>query len=285
VHYYGYRYYNPELGRWGSRDPLGEDGGLNVYGFVRNSPIIAVDYLGNAKIEIKVGFYGAGAVAQNQGDRGTIGNNYMGYIFRGAKIEQFLHYENQEALKFIIKDMDSNGDNQMSGNECNNATIKIIAYSWGAPSAIWVTRKLNDGNLGKVGDVTICCKVPVFILMLLDPVRKWWAPGSEVVENNVEYLINLYQHKSGWGTHDTILHAPAGARYPDNKVHGKYDGHELSRVSARHNLQYDIHTDFANKTENVTHEGNRWEIKGKETGHDFVPALFRGLSISIMENW
>ncbi len=37
--YYGYRYYNPELGRWPSRDPIEEDGGLNVYGFALNSPI------------------------------------------------------------------------------------------------------------------------------------------------------------------------------------------------------------------------------------------------------
>jgi RHS repeat-associated protein len=32
--YYGYRYYNPGTGRWLSRDPIGEKGGLNLYGFV-----------------------------------------------------------------------------------------------------------------------------------------------------------------------------------------------------------------------------------------------------------
>jgi len=26
----GYRYYNPELGRWINRDPIGEEGGLRV---------------------------------------------------------------------------------------------------------------------------------------------------------------------------------------------------------------------------------------------------------------
>ena len=34
--YYGYRYYSPEMGRWISRDPIGEDGGANLYGFVKN---------------------------------------------------------------------------------------------------------------------------------------------------------------------------------------------------------------------------------------------------------
>ena len=30
--YYGYRYYNPSAGRWPSRDPIGERGGLNLPG-------------------------------------------------------------------------------------------------------------------------------------------------------------------------------------------------------------------------------------------------------------
>ncbi|MFW6105665.1 MAG: RHS repeat-associated core domain-containing protein [Chloroflexota bacterium] len=46
VYYYGYRYYLPELGRWVSRDPIGEKGGFNVYGFVGNSPQIGFDTLG-----------------------------------------------------------------------------------------------------------------------------------------------------------------------------------------------------------------------------------------------
>ena len=32
VHYYGYRYYSPDLGRWINRDPIRERGGINVYG-------------------------------------------------------------------------------------------------------------------------------------------------------------------------------------------------------------------------------------------------------------
>ena len=37
--YYGYRYYDPKTGRWLSRDPIGERGGLNVYGFVGNGVV------------------------------------------------------------------------------------------------------------------------------------------------------------------------------------------------------------------------------------------------------
>jgi RHS repeat-associated protein len=44
--YYNYRYYNPELGRWMSCDPIGERGGLNLYGMVGNNPVGNWDYLG-----------------------------------------------------------------------------------------------------------------------------------------------------------------------------------------------------------------------------------------------
>jgi RHS repeat-associated protein len=44
--YYGYRYYSPALGRWLSRDPIEEQGGLNLYGFVSNDPVNKWDRLG-----------------------------------------------------------------------------------------------------------------------------------------------------------------------------------------------------------------------------------------------
>lgn len=46
LNYYGYRYYSTALGRWLNRDPIGENGGLNVYGFVLNCPNLRYDPLG-----------------------------------------------------------------------------------------------------------------------------------------------------------------------------------------------------------------------------------------------
>ncbi|OQB90382.1 MAG: tRNA3(Ser)-specific nuclease WapA precursor [Verrucomicrobia bacterium ADurb.Bin118] len=46
--YYGYRYYSPVMGRWFGRDPLGEQGGVNLLAFVGNNPVTAVDSDGRA---------------------------------------------------------------------------------------------------------------------------------------------------------------------------------------------------------------------------------------------
>ena len=46
LYYYGYRFYDPNTGRWPSRDPIGERGGVNLYGFVENNGVNRWDYLG-----------------------------------------------------------------------------------------------------------------------------------------------------------------------------------------------------------------------------------------------
>jgi RHS repeat-associated protein len=48
VTYYLYRWYDPLTGRWPSRDPIGEEGGINLYGFVGNDGVNAWDYIGLA---------------------------------------------------------------------------------------------------------------------------------------------------------------------------------------------------------------------------------------------
>ena len=46
LYYYGYRYYSPELMRWITRDPIGEEGGVNLYAMCDNSPVEAFDEIG-----------------------------------------------------------------------------------------------------------------------------------------------------------------------------------------------------------------------------------------------
>ena len=52
-HNYGYRFYIPGVGKWPSRDPIGERGGVNLYGFVGNKPSENFDNLGLAALAIQ----------------------------------------------------------------------------------------------------------------------------------------------------------------------------------------------------------------------------------------
>ena len=47
LYYFGRRFYSPRIARWLTRDPIEEDGGLNLYAFCGNNPIVLSDKLGN----------------------------------------------------------------------------------------------------------------------------------------------------------------------------------------------------------------------------------------------
>jgi RHS repeat-associated protein len=66
LHYYKYRHYSPKLGRWHSRDPIEEEGGMNLYGFVGNNGIGYFDKLGLSETTYNPNIPGSfGASRQN----------------------------------------------------------------------------------------------------------------------------------------------------------------------------------------------------------------------------
>ena len=62
---YGFRFYSPSLGKWINRDPLAEQGGVNLYAFVHNNSIRYFDSTGLTPVEIGVmlGAVGVGFAA------------------------------------------------------------------------------------------------------------------------------------------------------------------------------------------------------------------------------
>ena len=49
----GHRFYDPDMGRFVTRDPIGYKGGINLYGFAGNNPVNESDPSGYAKVEIR----------------------------------------------------------------------------------------------------------------------------------------------------------------------------------------------------------------------------------------
>jgi RHS repeat-associated protein len=95
--YYLYRFYDPQNGRWLNHDPLGEEGGVNLYGFVGNDPINYVDSDGREWFGAGVGFFVGGIIGAYTGGwkgaiSGAIGglvtgltfNPELGYLTAGA---------------------------------------------------------------------------------------------------------------------------------------------------------------------------------------------------------
>ncbi len=69
LYYYRARYYDPEIGRFISEDPLGFQAGVNFYAYVGNNPINANDPSGKICLPCVTGAFGfvAGAVGSTAG--------------------------------------------------------------------------------------------------------------------------------------------------------------------------------------------------------------------------
>ena len=48
--YFGARYYNPQIGRWITKDPMGMIDGPNMYNYVRSNPVNFIDEWGNLSL-------------------------------------------------------------------------------------------------------------------------------------------------------------------------------------------------------------------------------------------
>ena len=86
LYYSRTRYYNPNLSRFISRDPIGFSGGINSYAYVENSPLSWIDPQGLDKCDSGLGS-GANALAdsslfvgQQLGDAGTVRRRYDDYV-------------------------------------------------------------------------------------------------------------------------------------------------------------------------------------------------------------
>jgi RHS repeat-associated protein len=86
-----YRAFDPVTGRWLSRDPIGEEGGINLYGYVSNNPVNAMDPHGLDAVPAPGGGYNfvmRPGLNPNNLNGSTITNsnpNYSGQCATGAQ--------------------------------------------------------------------------------------------------------------------------------------------------------------------------------------------------------
>jgi uncharacterized protein RhaS with RHS repeats len=110
------RPYDPNLGRWIQRDPIGERGGLNLYGYVENNPANWVDLFGldiwvegpsggepNAHQSINVGDPLGNYYSQSFGTDGLAIWNAGIYddVDKGGPIEKYLKTTPEQDAEFL----------------------------------------------------------------------------------------------------------------------------------------------------------------------------------------
>ena len=98
--YFGYRFYVPHLGRWLNRDPLQEQGGINLYGYVYGDPLGYVDPDGRrvmvAPLLPPTGYSGNNGNLSSRGNGGMVrppygsSNRYESSSFDGNRLGRFI---------------------------------------------------------------------------------------------------------------------------------------------------------------------------------------------------
>lgn len=145
--YYGYRYYNRSMGKWISRDPLEEKGGLNLYAFVENNPVNLFDALGQT--------------SGSAGDTGAASTEAAGLDAGGGGGEQAIGiknrirdaidaYENVQDFMSTIMDC-ANGDVTKFLMEANEGLAKNFGRGNGTPLHHLMPKK-DIGYFASMGD-------------------------------------------------------------------------------------------------------------------------------------
>ena len=164
LHFAPFRAYSAELGRWLSRDPLGESDGPNLYGYVRGNPVNWIDPLGLITIAIP------GFGPQYKGSNGD-------FLDRVEDLECDVrpfgrHQREQDrALEAIKEALAKNPSEE----------VNIYGYSRGGVGALELAEKLERAG------------IDVDNLVLVDPVTVTGNGGGLKVPGKVKNAESHYQ--------------------------------------------------------------------------------------------
>jgi len=127
LHYNMHRYYNPATGRYMTPDPIGLEGGINLYGFVQNDPVNFVDPWG---LRGSYPYYPTGADVKAAVAGATFGVKAAGITaYEGTK------YAMQDVLVSSAWVLASYGTGSIAG--LSFLGDQIYAKAWDLPIAMY----------------------------------------------------------------------------------------------------------------------------------------------------
>ncbi|MCG8403019.1 MAG: RHS repeat-associated core domain-containing protein, partial [Firmicutes bacterium] len=152
--YYGYRYYSHSMGRFLNQDPLGEQGGLNLYAFVGNDPINAREYLGLSELRGDWHWWRDGLGHSGDGNsnwRKILSHAYNMYYDSWSatqrndfQVETLAAYWHSDTNRHDEASLD-----QMVGNAVHTAIAKLMSTSNGTIEP--VTAEAASGVVASAG--------------------------------------------------------------------------------------------------------------------------------------
>ena len=98
----------------------------------------------------------------------------------GFHSEVFSNHEGPEALTWVLRLLDADGDGTLSTEEKEQAKIIIYGHSWGASQTVTLARELGRNG------------IPVLLTIQVDIIAKFRQKGS-TIPPNVANAINFYQ--------------------------------------------------------------------------------------------
>lgn len=174
--------------------------GLNLYEAYRSNPANKVDPLGLAATQpttrattrlavrrIRVSFRGMGP------DRTLGDGDHEDLIAVPVGSNLYDWEDTTRALKDILTQIDADHNLVIDQTEVQDLDLGISGYSRGGVAAISLSRDLNKDR-ERVAGYRLCVKVPVKILVTIDPADFIGVPS---VRGNVARAVNYFQKKAG----------------------------------------------------------------------------------------
>jgi RHS repeat-associated protein len=210
--YYGYRYYNAGTGRWLSRDPIEEQGGVNLSGFVNNSPLQSIDFLGQKRYIIAMRGAGTswlGSVATTTFWKKII-EQEVGSEFIWKEYDHDMGWLAVKQAESILTRTIGKGTPvkpQSGGTDesaCSYHSLIVLGYSWGAHAVVdAVSMGFKEKN------------IIIDLVFTADPVPGAFRRGVFKKHPNVSRPVNFYQE-----LHSTDVSFVDGPRFRGKQISG-----------------------------------------------------------------
>ena len=178
----------PELGRWLNRDPIEEEGGFNLYGFVQNNPVDGIDPLGELLYAIDGTWYD---VPRRKPLYSNVKDFYdkfneQGKYYEGPGITNGNKKLIGGAVGSGAEAIASRVYEKVCKDYCSGkCTINLVGWSRGAVIAVSVAERLNtNGCPCQPGSV------PVNFIGLYDAVERMPGKWCSSVPGNVKHFAH-----------------------------------------------------------------------------------------------